>query len=186
MGYDVDDIHRALAKMGHQRGPMPGGGRGPGAAWRGIVEETPVIWCSWVVAAGRASGRGVPLAIIVAGTRIPLPGVYLTYGVRYYFRCPSCKRKCEAIYLLKPMPACRKCHRLGYRCQSRRWSSVYAILGPLFDRDMMTGRGRYHVDKGLLQDQLVEAQDAIKARLLAALDGLGVEYGDDDDQVEGT
>lgn len=182
MSFDTDDIAWAVSQMGHQRGPMPGHGRGPGRAWRGIVEETPVIWCSWVVAAGRASGRGVPLRIKINDVWIPMPGVRVGFGVRYYFRCPRCRRKCEAIYILGGVPACRKCHHLGYRCQARRWSSVYAILAPLFDRDL-TAPPRYIVDDELLHDELVEAQDTIKARLLSILDGVTVEY--DDDQVEG-
>lgn len=182
MDYDADDVYQALAKMGHQRGPMPGGGRGPGRQWRGLCEETPVIWIGWVVAAGRASGRGVPLRIKINGFWVPIPGVHLTYGIRYFFRCPACHRKTEAVYILGGVPACRKCHRLGYRSQARRRSSVYAILAPLFDRDLRAP-GRYIVDDRLLHDELVKAQDTIKARLLSILDDVAVEY---DDQVEGT
>lgn len=176
------DVLWAMSQLGHQRGPMPGHGRGPGRPWRGIVEETPALWVTWVVAAGRASGRGVPLRIKIGDVWIPMPGVRVGFGVRYYFRCPRCRRKCEAIYLLAGVPACRKCHRLGYRCQARRWSSVYAILSPLFDRDL-TAPARYIVDDELLHDELVKAQDTIKARLLSILDDVSAEY--DDDQVEG-
>lgn len=183
MDYDTSDVVYALSQLGHQHGPRPGGGRGPGRAWRGIIEEVPALWCSWVVAAGRASGLSVPLRIKVNDVPIPLPGVRVGFGVRYYFRCPSCHRKCDAVYILAGRPACRKCHHLGYRSQSRRWSSVYRILAPLFDRDL-TAPARYFVDDQLLRDELVEAQDTIKTRLLAILDGVSVEYGDD--QVETT
>lgn len=61
------DILWALSQLGHQRGPGPGGGRGPGRAWRGIVEETPALWCSWVVAAGRASRESIIIRLARLG-----------------------------------------------------------------------------------------------------------------------
>jgi hypothetical protein len=39
-------------------------------------------------------------------------------GVRHWFRCPSCERRCELLYLRFSRFACRHCNRVAYTSQS--------------------------------------------------------------------
>lgn len=157
-----------------QPGPMAGHGRGPGRPWRGLCEEVPQLWVTWVVNLARHTGQPVPVALVVADVRIPIPGVRLTFGTRYYFKCPRCRRRCETVYLIARVPACRHCHHLGYRSQARRNSSVYGLLEALMGRDEWAKPRRYDVDTTLLADVLDAARNDMAARLAAALDGVTV------------
>ena len=38
-------------------------------------------------------------------------------GVRTYFLCPACERRCEVLYW-RPELACRVCHDLAYACEN--------------------------------------------------------------------
>lgn len=38
-------------------------------------------------------------------------------GVRQWFICPACKKRCEILCLADKWPACRKCYRLPYQSQ---------------------------------------------------------------------
>lgn len=52
--------------------------------------------------------------------RVFLRPYKLTYGVRYWFGCPHCGRRCSFFYLIKhefPL-ACRECVRPAYTCQN--------------------------------------------------------------------
>lgn len=173
MGFDAawDKLERGDFS---QPGPMAGHGRGPGRPWRGLCEETPQLWVGWVVNLARMTANAVPVALLVAGVRIPIPGVRLTFGVRYYFRCPRCHRRCEAVYILGRVPACRKCHHLGYQSQARRNSSIYGVLDALAGRDAWDKPKRYDVDSVLLADVLDGARHDLATRLAAALDGITV------------
>ena len=148
-----------VARLGHQRGPEPGEGRSHGLPWRGIVEETPAVWVTWVVEASRRAGLPVPSAVMAAGVRVTVVSVALTYGLRYYFRCPDCGRRCEALYLVGRSLACRKCQRLGYRSQKYRPTSCYAALDRLFARTF-TRDG----------DQVDIMADELRRRLEAGID----------------
>lgn len=178
MGYDGPfDATLARLKSGdfRQPGPIPGFGRGSGRPWNGIVEETPAIWVGWLVALARLAGKPIPLAVMVGETRIDITAARLTFGNRHYFRCPRCYRRCEAVYILGRVPACRKCHHLGHRSQSQRASSIYAVLHVMFDRRAFAARPqRYDVDKDLLAGLLAEVRADLSARLTAALDGVTV------------
>lgn len=57
-------------------------------------------------------------------------------GLRQWFTCPHCQRRCEVLCLADKWPACRKCYRLPYRSQcedrtsrlQRRQSKLEAML----------------------------------------------------------
>lgn len=57
--------------------------------------------------------------VVVSLERVPRPPLG---GVRVYFRCPRCDRRCDLIYGDRTRVACRKCLGLAY------WSTA---LGPL-------------------------------------------------------
>ncbi len=172
MGFGAawDKIERGF----HQPGPLPGHGRGPGRPWRGIIEETPCLWVTWVVNLARMTANAVPVALLVADVRIPITATRLTFGARYYFRCPRCHRRCEAVYILGRVPACRHCHHLGYQSQARRGGSMYCVLDALVGRAAWSKPKRYDVDTVLLADVLDGARDDLATRLAAALDGVSV------------
>lgn len=177
-GFDVMD---AIEKIGHQRGPGPGEGRSSGTPWRGIVEETPAIWVSWVVGAARRAGYKTPDHLEVNGQRAHLVSVPLTYGPRWYFECPHCGRRCEALYLKGRDFGCRRCLRLGYRSQKYRATSCYAVLDRLFARDWIPARWRGPEKVDVMADRLRE-------RLEKAVDGLfeGAKVTLGDPETDGT
>jgi hypothetical protein len=104
-----------------------------------LVEDTPCLWVTWVADAAKRQGRPVPEALSVDGRRVALEAVRLTYGDRYYFRCPICGRRVETLYFAL-RPGCRQCLRLGYRSQSHRATSVYWTLDRLFARRFLPSR----------------------------------------------
>jgi hypothetical protein len=117
------------------RGPWPGMGRGPGRPWAGIVEDTQVVWITWLVTLAKRMGKPVEgLRMEIDGTRIPTTSVELTFGRRYYFRCPECNRRCEAIYFPGGRVACRQCLHLGYRSQCHVRGSPWPIWERIFNR----------------------------------------------------
>lgn len=169
------DVLRAIENMGHQRGPGPDEGRSSGTPWRGIVEETPAVWVSWVVGAARRSGYKTPDHLEVNGQRAHLVSVPLTYGLRWYFECPHCGRRCEALYLKGGDFACRRCLRLGYRSQKYRATSCYAVLDRLFARDYIPARWRgpekVDVMAAALRERLEKAVDGLFEGAKVALEG---------------
>ena len=57
---------------------------------------------------------------VAVSERIPLDRTRPRYGgVRWWFRCPSCARRCAKLYLPPGAEcfACRRCHRLAYQSQ---------------------------------------------------------------------
>jgi hypothetical protein len=48
----------------------------------------------------------------VAITRMPLR----LGGSRPWFQCPKCYRRCELLFMVDALFACRRCHRLTYAC----------------------------------------------------------------------
>ena len=94
---DVMDPETILYRMQHQRGPMPGQGRGSGQAYRGIVEETPALWIAWIAAAYRRMGTAVPEQIFIDGLAVQLDYAEQTFGRRYYFLCPTCGHRRETL-----------------------------------------------------------------------------------------
>ena len=121
-------VHQATG----QRGPVFG--RGPGRKWGGIVERTPCLWITGIKDACKAAGIS-PDAIRVAfyGTELEMTYVELTFGRRWYWLCPRCGRRCEAVYVTDVV-GCRVCLRLGYLSQSRRKTSAWLWLERLFTR----------------------------------------------------
>lgn len=116
-----------------RRGPLPGEGRsGRGESWWGFAEETPQVWADWLARAWRRlSGQPLPptppFTLVWDAVAIPIEGVRMTFGWRWYFRCPHCDRRCLVLYEGRRGLACRRCNRLGYRSQARR------IRAPLDD-----------------------------------------------------
>ena len=172
-GFDVMDV---IEKIGHQRGPGPGEGRSSGTPWRGIVEETPAIWVTWIVGAARRSGLPVPSGLEVAGKRLPLVSVPLTYGPRYYFKCPLCGRRCEVVYMAGRDIGCRKCLRLGYRSQKYRATSCYAVLDRLFAREWIPARWAGPGEK--VEVMVRDLRKHLEGRIDALFDGAKVVLGD--------
>lgn len=170
-GFDFIDADALEARLDRVRGPMPGQGRGSGRPWRGIVEETPCLWVTWLTEAGRRLGRPMPTRIEVAGVSVSLVWAELTFGRRYYFACPVCGRRCEALYFLGREVGCRLCLRLGYRSQTSRAGSPWGYLDWVFDRKR--GYGRRPYGRRMLPDNaLGHVVVALKRRLAAQIDEL--------------
>ena len=172
MDFDVM-IDRTIDKIGHQPGPMPGLGSNGSAPWEGIVEETPALWVTWVTDAAKRLGRPVPKALLVDGRRVDLDSVRLTYGDRYYFKCPRCGRRVETLFFLGRDFGCRQCMRLGYRSQMHRLGSAYGALDRLFARRAFAGR--WHMVEGDPVGALVEdLREGLTEGIRAMLDRVEV------------
>ena len=52
--------------------------------------------------------------------RIHLRPHKITYGIRYWYGCPNCGKRCSFLYLTahKPPLACRSCVKPAYTCQN--------------------------------------------------------------------
>lgn len=130
-----------LARMPWEhRGPHGGDGCNPnGKRWNGIVEDTAALWVSWFVALARGRGLTPPeLGLQCNGHPLHFTTRRLTFGARWYFLCPYCGRRCEALYILGKYVACRQCLHLGYRSQAHvpgspeiLWDMVLSPHGPL-------------------------------------------------------
>lgn len=130
-----------MGRFAAHRGPGPGGGTGPGQAWHGIVEDTPALWVTWIVDGARRAGRDpLALRLTVGNTPLRMAWVQLRFGRRYYWECPHCGRRCEAVYVARYGVGCRACLRLGYRSQTHRAASPYAVFDDLFERRLTEGR----------------------------------------------
>jgi hypothetical protein len=126
---DAEDLFNQAM---HQRGPVFG--RGPGRPWGGIVERTPCLWITWVTDACKvAEVSPDSLRVSFYGTQLEMASVELTFGTRWYWLCPHCGRRCEAVYATSTV-GCRVCLRLGYLSQSHRSSSAWLWLNRLYTR----------------------------------------------------
>jgi len=113
----MSEFDAMLAKIGHQRGPTQGwGNNGRGKPFAGIVEDTTSFWVGWLVDAARAAGIE-PQSVRVAFCNVPLTitPVKVGFGTRYYWRCPECDRRCEAVFW------------------ARRHNSIVAVSSTFFD-----------------------------------------------------
>lgn len=133
----VSDPFEALAgRLAQHRGPRPGHGRTDHEPWRGIVEETPRIFATWIKDAWQRERRsGIP-ALVIDGRRVAIVTVARTYGQQWYFCCPGCGRR-TAFLCLPPgqQAGCYRCCRLGYRSQRSRPGSAWGLLDAVFSRD---------------------------------------------------
>ena len=165
METDVDELfQRAFLQ---RRGPMPGYGRGPGKPWAGIVERTPCLWVVWVVAAAKDTQvNPTDLRITFYGQALTMASVALTYGTRYYWLCPICGRRCEAVYAAGRV-GCRKCLRLGYQSQCYSLNSPFRVLDRLLDRRAYGLPRRYDPAGRLDERELVAA---LRGRIEARID----------------
>jgi hypothetical protein len=75
-----------------------------------------------------------------------MTSVELTFGRRWYWLCPRCSRRCEAIYA-SGVVGCRVCLHLGYLSQSRRKSSAWLWLDRLFSRHWPFSRRYFPSDE---------------------------------------
>lgn len=146
-----------------RRGPWPGQGANAHQPWWGLCEETPQLWASWLAeyyrrTTGEPLPETPPFRILDReGAELPLEGVRLTFGYRWYFRCPLCWRRTEVLYQGRVGLACRRCNRLGYRSQVRRAAVPVGLLWLDWGREF----GRYQSDdvtlaalaNGLVQDR---------------------------------
>lgn len=121
-----------MAKLMSRRGPMYG--RGPGKRWGGIVEKTPCVWITWIVAAAKTAGLDpMTLQFTFWGVKMEMTRVKLTFGWRHYWLCPRCARRCEAIYY-NGRVGCQECLNLGYLSESHRLTSIWIVLSRLNTR----------------------------------------------------
>ena len=141
-----------------QSGPLFG--RGHGQPWRGLVEETPALWISWVKMLCESAGVELEtFRLVLGGEAVAVEHVAVGFGRRPYFLCPACGHRCEALFLVtverKRKGRCRTCARLGYLSQSRRPSSLMREVLPAKRRkrpgrhgsSTMTKRERALLDK---------------------------------------
>lgn len=149
------DVLGFLSRAASQPGPLAGGGRGRGRSYGGVVEDTTALWVGWVVAAARVAGVSVPRVLSVNDRPLGLVSAPLTWGRRWFFLCPNCGRRVEAVFFLRGGLACRRCHRLLYRSQCHRATSAYRVLGR-----MLAANGRDDVNETLLMG-LVSAFRAV-------------------------
>lgn len=171
----ISNLDGLLSNFGHQRGPWTGWGRGHGKRFGGIVEDTPALWVGWVVDLSKRAGRD-PLSLRLSwgGYALRLAYVDLTFGRRYYWRCPECDRRCEAVYILRGRLACRVCLHLGYKSQASRPASAYAALDLLLGRHWPWVRGRYASNSHA--DELVASLAGdFRAKVQQMIDGLSIE-----------
>lgn len=161
----LEDVERVLNKRGKARGPFPGFGRGPGVPWAGIVEETPALWITWITDACKRIGRPIPPEVYINGQPVRLAWAQLTFGRRYYFVCPHCGQRREALYFLDQgrIFGCRKCLRLGYRSQTMRPTSPWRVLDEIFSRGSLPRR--YTPDERILEDVVFELRAAIREHI---------------------
>lgn len=161
-----------------QRGPSPGWGRGPGKRWNGTVEDTPALWVTWLVdLCRRADVDPTSLRMSWADVPLYLSWVDLTFGRRYYWLCPRCGRRCEAVYLLRGQyVGCRQCLRLAYRSQTHRGGSALAVLDMIFSRKWpgLLSR-RYDTETETAQALVGDLGALFRAKVTAALDALVIE-----------
>ena len=129
----IDDAFRRAFLQ--RRGPMPGFGRSAGRPWRGIVEKTPALWVTWITGACKRAGVD-PLSVRLtfSGQPLEMATVELTFGTRYYWLCPRCGNRCEAVYATRACVACRECSHLGYQSQVTRSASPFRTLNQIFSR----------------------------------------------------
>jgi len=103
---------RQLGEDGFQRKPHPGGM----VVWSRGGQVHSTIWWSYI-----NDGRpGIRLSYMAQGKNLA-PVIYLTPypctfgGLRWYWCCPSCGRRCLCLYLEHQDFCCRKCLNLTYR-----------------------------------------------------------------------
>ena len=93
---------------------------------RNLVERTPCIDIRALKRNGQiATGEtSVMLCLVSDGqtARIRLANLErpVLGGVRTYFCCPSCDRRCDLLYT-HPHIACRRCHAIGYASENETW-----------------------------------------------------------------
>lgn len=167
-----------LAGMNNARGPTPGCGRGPGRPWRGIVEETPALWVTWIAEAARRMGKR-PRAITVGDLEIRIVSVPMHFGDRFYFVCPACRSRREALFFVGSRVGCRQCMRLGYRSQVHRANSPFMALDRLFSRRLLGVTPRYYpvggVGDRLIEGVMADLRAHLKAKIDAMLEGVSVQ-----------
>lgn len=160
----MSEFDQMMAKIGNRRGPMQGwGNNGRGNPFGGIVEDTTVLWVGWVVSAAKAAGYE-PETVKIAFYDVPLTltPVEVGFGTRYYWRCPRCNRRCEAVFALRgPRVACRECLHLGYRSQVGRPTSYWYWLNQIFDGPYQMWVNRHYPSEKIAKSLATAFKDAL-------------------------
>ena len=94
---------------------------------------------------GRLTLRGRPIASFVTypavqlveltganeKVQVRLESTALTFGRRWWWRCPRCQRRCGKLYFRANagLLACRLCCRLRYRTQTKEYARAVALTG---------------------------------------------------------
>jgi hypothetical protein len=113
----------------------------------------------WLRLEYRANGE--PFSI-----QVGLPTTPLRFGgVRWWFACPSCRQRCDRLYLPDHGRrfACRKCWNLGYRSQRESDARVRALLRcPEYLESLRAGPAIKHMNVRQLGQALrvIRAMDA--------------------------
>lgn len=140
------DLSTLARRACTQPGPYPGEGRGPGRPWAGIVERTPCLWVHWITGACKTAGVSPDdIEVSFGGIRLQMDSVRVRFGLRRYWLCPLCGRRCEAVYLTSQV-GCRKCLRLGYLSESHRRSSAWPHMDRILGRHTLYSRKRMPED----------------------------------------
>lgn len=178
-----------LRTLERRHGPEPGWGASHGRPFAGVLEETPVLWVTWLTDMARRMGREVPPAIKVSGEVVDIVSAELTFGRRYFFRCPKCGHRREALYFLGKTRSgtnvcgCRACLHLGYRSQFSRASSAWAELDKL--------KGRKAARRRWSKDEVVRLDvRELRAQLRKGIEDMlsqvqVIEEGQDGKSIEG-
>ena len=175
MHRNVIDKDTLLAKIGRSHsGPMSGrGNNGRGKPFLGIVEDTPQCWVTWLTDAARTAGLDpAHIRAQFYNTPLEIEPVEVGFGTRYYFRCPHCNRRCEAVFYVPRTVGCRKCLHLGYRSQVHRSTSKWYWLDMIFDRKLMFGSHRYEPDDKTAYGIAAGLRERFEAQLAALADSI--------------
>lgn len=123
--------------MQTKNGPLPP----KNAPWGGVIERCEAVWVGWITAPARQAGLDPEsLNITFHGVPLHLVRIDLKFGPRFYWQCPICQRRCEALYYSSGRVGCRRCLRLAYVSQSTRPFSEMGQLDRLMTRRFSRGR----------------------------------------------
>jgi hypothetical protein len=159
--------------MSNQCGPI----RSFGRSWGGIIERTEALWIVWITAAARQIGVSPEsLELRFHGVDLIIARVALTFGPRYYWLCPLCQRRCEAVYHLNNQVGCRQCLHLGYLSQSYRPFSSWGELDRLFTRRFLSRgrRGDRHKNESALAGVVAEVRAELHRQLVDLIAGVEI------------
>ena len=81
-------------------------------------------------------------------------------GVRWWFRCPRCGKRCSALYIKSKYFWCRKCNNLTYRSQQYSFADRMRLMSNKYERlaetDGRKTKGMHWSTYNRLMDKAVE------------------------------